>query len=167
MKKVLKTFDKAMNDIGKRLVKGFRGELEDQNSIATGKLFFSLKENIQYNVDEASMIITTDADYVDIVNNGMKSGTFPNLTAIKKWMDAKGIDYSDENEKEAIAFNIAKRIAIEGLPTKGGIQKSKNGRKTNFIGIVAEAYRRTNDNSIHKAIGQDIDNIFKKLPKQI
>ena len=167
MKNILRTFDRAMNDIGKRLVKGFRGELEEQNSIATGKLFFSLKENIEYNVDEASMTITTDADYVDVVNNGMKSGTFPNLTAIKKWMDAKGIEYSDENEKEAIAFNIAKRISKEGLPSRGGIAESNNGRKTKFIEIVAEAYRRRNDNSIHNAIGKDIDNIFKQLPKQI
>ena len=29
MKNVLKTFDRAINDIGKKLVKGFRGELED------------------------------------------------------------------------------------------------------------------------------------------
>ena len=167
MKGVLKTFDRTINDIGKRLVKGFRGELENQNSIATGKLFFSLKENIYYIFDEASMIITTDADYVDIVNNGMKSGTFPSLTAIKKWMDAKGIEYSDENEKEAIAFNIAKRISIEGLPTKGGIEESNNGRKTKFIEIVAEADRVRNNNLIRKAIGKDIDNIFKQLPKQI
>jgi len=167
MKDILKTLDKAMNDIGKRLVDGFRNELEEQNSIATGKLFFSLKENVTYDIDEANMTITTDADYVDIVNNGMKSGTFPSLTAIKKWMDAKGISYSDENEKEAIAFNIAKRISMDGLPSRGGIEESNNGRKTKFIEIVAEAYRRRNDNSIHQAIGQDINNIFKKLPKQI
>lgn len=167
MKKVLKTFDKAMNDIGKRLVKGFRGELKEQNSIATGRLSSSLKSNVKYGFGESTLEITTDAKYVDIVNNGMRSGTFPNLTAIKKWIDAKGITYSGENEKERIAVNIAKRIAIEGLPTKGGIQKSKNGRKTNFIGIVAEAYRRTNDDSIHKAVGKDIDNILKQLPKQI
>ena len=167
MKNILKTFDRTINEIGKRLVKGFRGELEEQNSIATGKLFFSLKENVYYVFDEADLIITTDAEYVDIVNDGMKSGTFPSLTAIKKWMDAKGIEYSDENEKEAIAFNIAKRIAIEGLPSRGGIEQSNNGRKTKFIEIVAEAYRRRNENSIHNAIGKDIDNIFKQLPKQI
>lgn len=167
MKNILKTFDRAINDIGKRLVKGFRGELEEQNSIATGKLFFSLKENIEYNDDEASMTITTDAEYVDVVNNGMKSGTFPNLTAIKKWIDAKGISYDDENEKELIAYNIAKKIAREGLPSKGGIEKSNNKRKTKFIEIVAEAYRRRNDDSIHNAISKDIDNIFKQLPKQI
>tara|TARA_R100001460_G_scaffold82444_1_gene123413 strand:- start:2286 stop:2789 length:504 start_codon:yes stop_codon:yes gene_type:complete len=167
MKKVLKTFDKAMNDIGKRLVKGFRGELKEQNSIATGRLSSSLKSNVKYGFGESTLEITTDAKYVDIVNNGMRSGTFPNLTAIKKWIDAKGISYSGENEKERIAVNIAKRIATEGLPTRGGISFSKNGRKTNFIGIVVEAYTRTNDNSIHKAVGKDIDNIFKQLPKQI
>ena len=167
MKNILKTFDRAMNDIGKRFVKGFRGELKEQNSIATGRLSSSLKSNIKHSSKEFKLQITTDAKYVDIVNNGIKSGTFPNLTAIKKWIDAKGIEYSGENEKERIALNIAKRISLEGLPTKGGISFSKNGRKTNFIGIVAEAYRRTNDNSIHKAIGKDINNIFKKLPKQI
>ena len=166
MKNILRTFDRAMNDIGKRLVKGFRGELEDQNSIATGKLFFSLKENLEYNVDQASMIITTDADYVDVVNDGSKP-FFPNVTAIKKWIDAKGISYSDENEKELIAYNIAKKIAREGLPSTGGMEKSNNNRKTKFIEQVVEAYRRRNDDSIHKAIGQDINNIFKKLPKQI
>ena len=167
MKNILKTFDRAINDIGKRLVKGFRGELEEQNSIATGKLFFSLNKDVTYDIDEANMTIITDADYVDVVNDGMKSGTFPSLTAIKKWMDAKGIEYSDENEKEAIAFNIAKRIFKEGLPSRGGIQESNNGRKTKFIETVVEAYRRRNDNSIHDAIGKDIDNIFKQLPKRI
>jgi hypothetical protein len=166
MKNVLKTFDRAINEIGKKLVRGFRGELEDQNSIATGKLFFSLKESVEYNADEADLIITTDADYVDVVNDGSKP-FFPNVTAIKKWIDAKGISYSDENEKELIAYNIAKKIAREGLPSTGGIEKSNNKRKTKFIEQVVEAYRRTNDNSIHKAIGQDIDNIFKELPKQI
>ena len=167
MKNILKTFDRTINAIGKKLIDGFRGELEAQNSIATGKLSDSMFYDLDETADSIELVIQTKAKYVDIVDKGMSSGTFPNLTAIKNWMDAKGISYSDENEKERIAFNIARRIQIEGLPTQGGKRLSSTKEKTNFIGNVVNRRSKKNDSSIHSSIAKDIDNIFKQLPKQI
>ena len=167
MKNILKTFDRTINAIGKKLIDGFRNELKVQNSIATGKLADSMFYDLDETADSIELIIQTNAKYVDIVNNGMKAGNMPSLTAIKDWMDAKGIKHSNENEKESVAYAIAKRIRAEGLPTQGGKRLSSTKEKTNFIGNVVDRRSKKNDNSIHSSIGKDIDNIFKQLPKQI
>ncbi len=167
MKNILKTFDRTINAIGKKLIDGFRNELEVQNSIATGKLADSMFYDLDETADSIELVIQTRAKYVDIVDKGMKAGNMPSLTAIKNWMDAKGIKHSNENEKESIAYAIAKRIRAEGLPTQGGKRLSSTKEKTNFIGNVVNRRSKKNDNSIHSSIGKDIDNIFKQLPKQI
>tara|TARA_R100001460_G_scaffold36405_1_gene69839 strand:- start:542 stop:1042 length:501 start_codon:yes stop_codon:yes gene_type:complete len=166
MKNVLNSFNRAINEIGKKFVKDFRTELEQQNSVATGNLSDTMHYDLVEDGDSVELIIKTRADYVQAVNEGSKP-FFPNITAIKKWMDAKGVGYSDENEKELIAYNIAKKISRDGLPSKEGLARSKNGRKTRFIDSVVESKKSGRNKSIHKAIGQDIDNIFKQLPKQI
>ena len=167
MKNILKTFDRTINAIGKKLIDGFRNELEVQNSIATGKLADSMFYDLDETADSIELVIQTRAKYVDIVDKGMKAGNMPSLTAIKNWMDAKGIKHSNENEKESIAYAIAKRIRAEDLPTQGGKRLSSTKEKTNFIGNVVNRRSKKNDNSIHSSIGKDINNIFKQLPKQI
>jgi len=167
MKDILKTFDRTINEIGKKFVARFREELKQQDHIATGNLSDTMFYDLVEGDDFVDLVIQTRAKYVDAVNDGQKAGTYPNLDAIMDWMDAKKIAYSSQSEKVSIAGRIAKRIQMEGIPTKGAKQFSFNGYRTGFINRVVGSSQRHFINDMHNAIGKDIDNIFNKLPKRI
>ena len=167
MKNILKTFDRTINEIGKKFVTRFREELKQQDHIATGNLSDTMHYDLVESKDSFDLVVQTRAKYVDAVNEGQKAGTYPNLDAIMDWMDAKKIPYGSQSEKVSIASRIAKRIQMEGTPTKGSKQFSFNGFRTGFINRVVGSNERHFINDMHNAIGQDIDNIFKQLPKQI
>lgn len=167
MKNILKTFDRTINEIGKKFVTRFREELKQQDHIATGNLSDTMHYDLVRGKDSIDLVVQTRAKYVDAVNEGQKAGTYPNLDAIMDWMDAKKIPYGSQSEKASIASRIAKRIQMEGTPTKGSKQFSFNGFRTGFINRVVGSNERHFINDMHNAIGKDIDNIFKQLPKQI
>lgn len=167
MKNILKTFDRTINKIGKKYVARFREELKQQDHIATGNLSDTMHYDLVEGKDFIDLVIQTRAKYVDAVNEGQKAGTYPNLDAIMDWMDAKKIPYGSQSEKVSIASRIAKRIQMEGSPTKGSKQFSFNGFRTGFINRVVGSNERHFLNDIDKSISTDINNIFKQLPKQV
>jgi len=167
MKNILKTFDRTINEIGKKFVTRFREELKQQDHIATGNLSDTMHYDLVEGKDSIDLVVQTRAKYVDAVNEGQKAGTYPNLDAIMNWMDAKKIPYGSQGEKVSIASRIAKRIQMEGTPTKGSKQFSFNGFRTGFINRVVGSNERHFLNDIDKSISTDINNIFKQLPKQV
>jgi hypothetical protein len=167
MKNILKTFDRTINEIGKKFVTRFREELKQQDHIATGNLSDTMHYDLVEGKDSIDLVVQTRAKYVDAVNEGQNAGTYPNLDAIMDWMDAKKIPYGSQSEKVSIASRIAKRIQMEGSPTKGAKQFSFNGFRTGFINRVVGSNERHFLNDIDKSISTDINNIFKQLPKQV
>ena len=166
MKDILKTFDKTINSIGKKFVQRFRKELEQQDHVATGRLSDTLHYDLEEGKSFVLFKVKTFADYAHLVNEGQKPFS-PNVDAIMDWMDAKKIPYSSQSEKVSIANAIVRRIAAEGIPTKGSYQFSFNGFRTGFINRVVGSNERHFLNDIETSISKDIDNIFKDIPKKL
>jgi hypothetical protein len=164
MKNILKTFDRAINDIGKKFVKRIQEELVGQNHIASGHMH----DTMHYSLDEGNnyveLIIQSKADYVREVNEGQKPFDW-DVSEIMNWMDDKDKNGkskkfpSGTQERLRIAHLIAAAIAREGTPTKNSKEYSNN--------TYRRGYERHFINDIDKSISTDINNIFKQLPKQV
>ncbi len=172
MKNILKTFDRAINKVGKRFVERIQQELVDQNHIASGHMH----DTMHYSLDEGNnyieLTIQSKADYVREVNEGQKPFDW-DVSEIMNWMDDK--DKYGKNKKFPsgtkkrleIAYLIAAAIEREGTPTRNSKDYSNNKHRKHFIERVVKAYEKDFTNDIHKSISTDIHNIFKQLPKQI
>ena len=174
MKDILKTFDRAINKVGKRFVERIQQELVDQNHIASGHMH----DTMHYSLDEGNnyveLIIQSKADYVREVNEGQKPFDW-DVSEIMNWMDDKdkngtmeGKEFpSGAKERLEIAYLIAEAISREGTPTRESKSYSNNKHRKHFIERVVKAYEKDFTNDIHKSISTDINNIFKQLPKQV
>ncbi len=171
MKDILKTFDRAINKVGKRFVERIQQELVDQNHIASGHMH----DTMHYSLDEGNnyieLTIQSKADYVREVNEGQKPFDW-DVSEIMNWMDDK--DKNGKNKKFPsgtkkrleIAYLIAAAIEREGTPTRNSKDYSNNTHRKHFIERVVKAYEKDFTNDIHKSISTDINNILNKLPKQ-
>lgn len=172
MKGVLTTFGKTMSVIGNKFVDRFRKELSNQNHIASGTLSNTMHFKIKRGKRDLDLIVQSKADYIREVNEGQKPFDW-DVSEILDWMDDKDRNGtnkkfpSDPKERKKIAFLIARKIAQEGTPTRNSKEFSNNTYRKGFINRVVGSNERHFFNDIHNAVEQDVDNILKRLPKQI
>ena len=172
MKGVLNTLGKTIGTIGNKFVDEFRKELSRQNHIASGTLSNTMHFKVKSKKKELDLIIQSKADYIREVNEGQKPFNW-NLSEIMDWMDDKDKNGnnkkfpSNPKDRKRMAINIAKKIAQEGTPTRNSKEYSNNTFRTGFINRVVRGKEKHFFNDIHKAVSQDVDNILKRLPKQI
>jgi len=172
MKGVLSTFGKTIGDIGNKFVDRFRKELSQQNHIASGTLTNTMHFKIKRGKRDLDLIVQSKADYIREVNEGQKPFNW-DVSEILDWMDDKDKNGTNKNfpsdpkERKKIAFLIAKKIAQEGTPTRNSKEYSNNTYRKGFINRVVGSNERHFFNDIHKAVEKDVDNILKRLPKQI
>ena len=104
---MLKTrFDAGLNTVsnayGEAIVKALATNLRALGKVATGDLIKSLEVEILQD-DGKSVIRLSAKEYLRWVDKGRKPGTYPNITAISKWVKLKGIS-------ERAVFPIARSI---------------------------------------------------------
>lgn len=172
MRDILKTFDKAINKVGKRFVERIQQELANQNHIASGHMH----DTMHYSLDEGNnyveLTIQSKADYVREVNEGQKPFDW-DVSEIMNWMDDKDKNGNSKKfpsgtkERLEIAYLIAAAIAREGTPTRNSKEYSNNTYRKGFINRVVGSNERHFLNDIDKSISTDIHNILNKLPKQV
>jgi hypothetical protein len=172
MKNILKTFDRAINKVGKKFVEKIQQELVNQNHIASGHMHDTMHYSLDEGSDYVELIIQSKADYVREVNEGQKPFDW-DVSEIMNWMDDKDKNGkskkfpSGTQERLQIAHLIAAAIAREGTPTKNSKEYSNNTYRRGFINRVVGSNERHFINDIDKSISTDINNIFKQLPKQV
>lgn len=172
MKGVLTTFGKTIGDIGNKFVDRFRKELSQQNHIASGTLTNTMHFKIKRGKRDLDLIVQSKADYIREVNEGQKPFDW-DVSEILDWMDDKDKNGnnkkfpSDPKERKKVAILIARKIAQEGTPTRNSKEYSNNTYRKGFINRVVGSNERHFFNDIHKAVEKDVDNILKRLPKQI
>lgn len=172
MKDILKTFDRAINKVGKKFVERIQKELVAQNHIASGYLHDTMHYSLDEGSDYVELIIQSKADYVREVNEGQRPFNW-DVSEIMSWMDDKDKNGkskkfpSETKERLRIAYLIAAAIAREGTPTRNSKEYSNNTYRRGFINRVVGSNERHFLNDIDKSITTDINNIFKKLPKQV
>jgi hypothetical protein len=148
---------KVLAKVGDKLVFQLKTELENQGHIATGRLHDSIDYEIQTLGRNTVLRINAEgAPYAAIVNDGAKPH-FPNIDAIIDWMDAKGISPDDGQTKKQVAYAIAKRIQIEGIPTKGSFEYSHNGKRRGFVNRVFGSNRRHIESQIVDGVAIQIE----------
>ena len=148
---------KVLAKIGDKLVFQLKTELENQGHIATGRLHDSIDYEIQTLGRNTVLRINAEgAPYAAIVNDGAKPH-FPNIDAIMDWMDAQGISPDDGQTKKQVAYAIAKRIQIEGIPTKGSFEYSHNGKRRGFVNRVFGRNRRHIESQIVDGVAIQIE----------
>lgn len=129
----------------------------------------SLLESVRLTINEVFSGIVIEAstlDYGTYLNTGRRAGTMPPVNAIKRWVEQRGIA-SQEKEVNSIAWAIATKIKQEGIPTRGAMKFSKNGRRTNWIEAVLFDNEQIITDYIERAMGAQIEIVLTDITKQI
>ena len=115
-------------------------ELVAQGHNNTGTLIESVRVDLVETLTGV-VLIASNLDYGQYINDGRKPGTMPPISALAKWVMQRGIA-SEQREVNSIAWAIAIAIKKQGSPTRGAFKYSKNGKRTDWIGQVLEANER-------------------------
>lgn len=129
--------------IGQLVRDQYRGQLKKNGNISTGKLYNSIGYKIEV-TDTGVNLYFLALDYYIYIENGRKSGKFPPINVIKKWMVSKGIPESNNT-----AYVIARKISKKGIPAKPYLRNIKK-----------ELPSFTDD--ITKAIEKDLEDYLNK-----
>lgn len=147
---------KEMDKFGAGLIK----ELAQQLIIADKKATGSLIKSLDYEVIEVlgTLVTNITADnYLYWVDQGRKKGKkAPPQSAIRKWIDDKGIQrFRDKKgrfiSKNSQAFLIARSIGKKGI------------QKTNVIKKSVDRLLRAKQALITKAAGQDLKELARNI----
>ena len=96
------------------------------------------------------MIQVISGSYLEYVDKGRKPGKQPPQSAIKKWIDIRGISPDKGMTKDGLAFVIARSIGRKGIQPTGVIKKSMaNVMKSKEI--------------LSKAAGKDVEKYIKNI----
>ena len=130
-----------VNDFAQVLIKGLRKELVAQGHKMTGSLSKSLESEVKAISNGISLIVKGN-DYGAVLNNGVKANRIPfsqgsgatsskYIQGLQRFVKARIT--SNEKKSLGIAFAIAKTHKKEGMPSKGSLRFSNNGRRTGWI----------------------------------
>jgi hypothetical protein len=157
---------KALDEVGKDLVKTMVKKLIDANKEATGKLIRSVDYKL---VETANGVIVQllAADYLKVVDEGRRPGAKqPPTKALDRWVIAKGIAPRDKKGKfisrESVKFLIARSIGKKGIKPTNVITKTINEVYANKQKLIVEAAGK----DIENLIAMTFDNLQTDLYKK-
>lgn len=149
----LKRTNKTLIEVGFMLRKGLQDELKAQKHNATGKLSRGLKYHIKNNV----LSIMSSVSYWKAVNNPLFA-KIPNLNAIQRWMNVKGL-------KGSAASILRKLKSHYGKPYSFWTEGNKL-RRTDFAGYTANKFKDKIVQKLAPSIGKDVaDMIAEQIKK--
>lgn len=140
---------KALDILGQAFVDELTRRLLAADKVASAKLIRSLKYKIIEVNNKLTLHITAEK-YLDFVDKGRKPGKQPPTSAIKKWIDDKGI--SVEGSKDGVAFVIARSIGKKGIKPTQIITKTMNYIIQNKSKILEKAFSKDIEDDMVKYI---------------
>lgn len=136
---------------GKFFISSLQDELEEQEHVASRNLYNSFKIDINEFFGSLFLDISSDVNYMNIVNEGDTNGVIVDESTIIRWLRQKGIDRGmSALEVERYAENIVAQLQSSYL-TPGGEMVAP--RRYNFIGY---AFAKAESSGIIDAIEEDI-----------
>lgn len=147
-----------------------RKELRDQGHVLTG----DLERSIDYEIRQVGDIIQSEMsgnDYGDALNDGVKAGSIPYTRGSgateSEYIDGliRNFKFRGKSEEEAkrAAFATANTQKKDGMPTRGSMKYSKNGRRTGFIDhVLINDYEKVAE-LIDYELASWLDNIVTEL----
>lgn len=152
-------FKAAILRYGEMFVEEITKQLLLNNKKATGILIDSLDYRVVETADTIVLEILAN-DYLKFVDKGRKPGTLPNVKAIQKWVDVKGITNRNGERrltKNQIGWAIAKGIQKKGIKPTNVLKKAKASFLVNKTAL---------NNVLHGA-EVDVKNLIKDAIKNL
>lgn len=149
---------KAVEKLGEAYVEELINQLLIAGKAASGNLIKSLDYEVVESINGLLLKINSEP-YLINVNDGRRKGAkMPPPSAIKKWIDVRGIKGRDKKgrfiKKDQLAFAIARGI-------------SKNGIKpTHVLRKTRSKIMKTKDELLGKAASKDVMNALNGILKQ-
>ena len=158
---------KAQDRFGKKVIKDSRQNLsiKRKRKSGSGRTITSsinstgtLTKSMRYKRKNLNITFSM-ADYGYYVDQGRKPGTFPPVSAIRKWIKDKPVKPRDERGRfvrqtqstmNSLAFLLGRSIKRFGI------------KKTRFFSEPFEQHFRKLDEEVGMAILDDLDILFKK-----
>ena len=173
---MLDNFQKLADDIGDLAMTVVANEWKAQGHNLTGSAIKQMETMVQFQINTL-IIEGLIPDYMAINNEGVKSDRIPYYPGsgrkTSKYIDGL-IDYvkrrmgKSDKEAKGIAFAIASKHKLEGMPTKNSVIKhSKTGRRTGFIEIALEKsspkFIELVNNAITFSVETTIESYYKSI----
>lgn len=134
---------KALDEVGKDLVKTMVKKLIEADKVATGRLIKSVDYKV---VETANGVIVQllSEDYLTNVDEGRRPGAKqPPTKSLDRWVVAKGIAPRDDKGKfisrQSLKFLIARSIAKNGIKPTNVIKNTINEVYTNKQKLIEKA----------------------------
>jgi hypothetical protein len=152
-----------------------KNNLIDQGHVLTGELLRSIEQRVFSTGDKvvSEMLL---ADHYEVVDTGVRSnkipysgrsgsgGTSKYIQALIRFWNLRGL--SGVEAKRA-AFATANRQKMEGMPTRGSFQHSRNGKRTGFLTDAikdSEKVIRDLQGLLEELIQRDLDIYLRTIP---
>lgn len=146
----------GLKKVANYFIKELKYELKEQEHIATGKLFNSFYSDIYEQFGNLYLDVTSDVDYMWIVNDGASMGVQVEEEDIIAWAKAKRITFNNPIDEARFAESVVRQLASQYY-TEGG--KLVAPRRYNFIGY---AFARAESSGIIEQIEEDIYNTVER-----
>ncbi len=146
----------GLKKIGNFFIKELKYELKEQEHIATKKLYDSFYSDIYEQFGNLYLDVTSDVDYMWIVNDGASMGVQVEEEDIIAWAKAKRITFNNPIDEARFAESVVRQLASQYY-TEGG--KLVAPRRYNFIGY---AFARAEGSGIIEQIEEDIYNTVER-----
>lgn len=134
--------EKALNEIGRDLVKELTNQLIKADKSATGNLINSLDYQVVETID-GFFINLLASPYLKYVDEGRRPGKMPPPNKLINWIDQKSIRFTNKRgkliSKESTAFLIARSIGKKGIKPTHVIQKSIDSIYSNKMKLIEQA----------------------------
>lgn len=147
--------EKVLQDFGKSFVEYYQSLLLEEDKVATGDLFNSVKYIIDINDNSIEVSISL-LNYWKYIENGRKSGTWPPINKIENWIRVKNIKPYPYNGKlptiKQLNYLISRKIYERGIEPNPLFKKTTDN--------IVELFKDELENAVTKDVIKEFDIIF-------
>lgn len=168
--KMLESVHEVLQTYGTAIVDSIKEKLIAQGKHASGNLLGSINFKI-VKLDGVLSLQISAADYLQWVETGRSSGTYPNLNNILKWIQAKGIQnrgipakskVSVLERQKQLAFSISRKIKAEGIPPAASLQPALDSTSSVFNVEIGKAVVMSMGNLVGNAFAEAVNEYANK-----
>ena len=158
--------ERVLNEFADTFIELARGNLENNNTNASGELRDSIEKIIEIGEDSYSVKISL-ADYWTYVEKGRGPGKFPPPPAIRTWIDVKPVTPTPGmNGKtptvEQLTFLIGRKIAREGTQPQPFFEPAKEQAIRQFSQAIDDAIAQDVSDWILELVDRKMKETFGK-----
>tara|TARA_R110000822_G_scaffold37541_6_gene105032 strand:- start:404 stop:943 length:540 start_codon:yes stop_codon:yes gene_type:complete len=167
-----KFIEDALKKEAPYVIRELRTELENQQHIASRKLYDGFRDRIKIGSNTISLLITNNTPYMWLVNDGKSTGVNASFNDIYDWAQEKwkngSLTFGSEKEIERFVQKVKNNLEEKYFTSTGDKNVSPYGKKRYFfIDIAAHKVRQSNisdriQDGIVKQIEDDINKILLK-----